>query len=69
VHSYHFTPVDPTAVAATVDYGGPMVAAVTQGNIAGTQFHPEKSQEAGLRLYANFLHWTPQDEPQDEGGK
>src|SRR3954469_4957445 len=69
VHSYHFTPVDPTTTAATVEYGGPIVAAVTHGNIAGTQFHPEKSQEAGLRLIANFLKWTPQDQDRDEGGK
>ncbi len=59
VHSYHFVPSDESAIAATTDYGGPLVAAVAQGNIAGTQFHPEKSQEAGLRLIANFLRWTP----------
>lgn len=69
VHSYHFVPADPGAVAATTDYGGPVVAAVVQGNIAGTQFHPEKSQEAGLRLIANFLHWTPFGNPMDEGGE
>jgi imidazole glycerol-phosphate synthase subunit HisH len=59
VHSYHFVPNDQSAIAATTDYGGLLVAAVAQGNIAGTQFHPEKSQEAGLRLIANFLRWTP----------
>ncbi len=69
VHSYHLIPVDPTVTAATADYGGPIVAAVARGNIVGTQFHPEKSQEAGLRLIANFLHWTPDGDDQDEGGK
>jgi glutamine amidotransferase len=69
VHSYHLVPVDPGAVAATTEYGAPLVAAVIQGNIAGTQFHPEKSQEAGLRLIANFLHWSPQEHNMDEGGK
>ena len=59
VHSYQFKPADAGAVAATVDYGGPVTAAVAAGNIAGTQFHPEKSQETGLRLIANFLKWTP----------
>jgi len=69
VHSYHFAPVDPNAVAATVEHGGSLAAAVIQGKIAGTQFHPEKSQEAGLRLIANFLHWSPQEHNMDEGGK
>lgn len=59
VHSYHFAPADPDVVGLTTDYGGSLAAAVVRGNIAGTQFHPEKSQEAGLRLIANFLHWQP----------
>ena len=59
VHSYEFVPADRDVVGLSTDYGGSMVAAVVRGNIAGTQFHPEKSQEAGLRLLANFLHWTP----------
>jgi len=69
VHSYHLVPADPDTIAATADYGGEVVAAVVADNIAGTQFHPEKSQEAGLRLLANFLHWTPFGSPMDEGGE
>ena len=59
VHSYRFACPDLDAVAATVDYGGEIVAAVARGNIAGTQFHPEKSQQTGLTLLANFLRWRP----------
>jgi glutamine amidotransferase len=46
-------------VLATTQHGGPVVAAIARGNVAGTQFHPEKSQETGLRLLANFLAWRP----------
>lgn len=59
VHSYHLQPNDPSVLLATVDYGGPLAAAVGRGNLAGTQFHPEKSQAAGLQLLANFLRWRP----------
>jgi glutamine amidotransferase len=59
VHSYHFQPADPAAVLATVDYGGPVTATIGRDNMIGTQFHPEKSQQAGLRLIANFLDWRP----------
>lgn len=59
VHSYHFRLADPADLVATTDYGGPLVAVMARGNIAGTQFHPEKSQEVGLRLIRNFLHWHP----------
>ena len=69
VHSYHFEPADRDVVALTTDYGGPIVAAVVRGNIAGTQFHPEKSQEAGLRLIANFLHWTPGRRAPEQDGE
>jgi imidazole glycerol-phosphate synthase subunit HisH len=59
VHSYALRPEDPADAVATVDYGGAVVAAVARGNIAGTQFHPEKSQAVGLTLIANFLDWRP----------
>jgi len=58
-HSFAFTPADPADVAACANHGGPVVAAVTHGSLAGVQFHPEKSQAAGLALLANFLEWRP----------
>lgn len=59
VHSYGFACADPKDVLATVDYGGPVTAAIGRDNLVGTQFHPEKSQETGLRLLTNFLRWRP----------
>jgi glutamine amidotransferase len=59
VHSYHMVLNDAHTALAMTEYGGPMVAIVARENVAGTQFHPEKSQEAGLRLIANFLRWRP----------
>jgi glutamine amidotransferase len=59
VHSYHFVPESRADVVAQTDYGGPVTALVAYGNIAGTQFHPEKSQTLGLGLIANFLKWMP----------
>ena len=59
VHSYAMQVTDPTHRLAHVDYGGEVTAIVGRDNVVGTQFHPEKSQEAGLRLIANFLTWTP----------
>jgi imidazole glycerol-phosphate synthase subunit HisH len=59
VHSYHFRLADPADLVAVTDYGGPLTAMIGHGNLAGTQFHPEKSQEAGLRLIGNFLRWCP----------
>ena len=59
VHSFVIRPSDPDTVVATADYGGAFAAAVGQDNIAGTQFHPEKSQAVGLQLLANFLRWRP----------
>ncbi len=59
VHSFHMVPKDRTCVVAETDYGGPVTAIVAKANIAGTQFHPEKSQKLGLALIANFLSWRP----------
>jgi glutamine amidotransferase len=59
VHSYHFRLAEPADLVATTDYGGPLAAVIGRDNLAGTQFHPEKSQEAGLRLIRNFLRWRP----------
>jgi glutamine amidotransferase len=59
VHSYHMQPSEPGQVLATVDYGGSVTAVVGRDNLVGTQFHPEKSQMAGLKLLENFLKWTP----------
>ena len=59
VHSYHMMLADPADLVATTDYGGTVTAVVARGNVAGTQFHPEKSQKLGLALLANFLKWRP----------
>jgi len=59
VHSYHLEAKNPGEVLASADYGGPVTAAVARDNLAGTQFHPEKSQALGLALIANFLRWRP----------
>jgi len=59
VHSYHLRPAARDNRLATVDYGGPVTAVVGRDNLVGTQFHPEKSQAAGLRFLANFLKWQP----------
>jgi glutamine amidotransferase len=58
-HSYSLTEGADEECLATTDYGGPVVAMVARGNRAGTQFHPEKSQEVGLTIMGNFLRWTP----------
>ncbi|MBC8048749.1 MAG: imidazole glycerol phosphate synthase subunit HisH [Chitinophagales bacterium] len=59
VHSYHFIPSIAEDVIAETDYGGPVTAIVGRENIAGLQFHPEKSQRLGLKLIENFLRWRP----------
>jgi glutamine amidotransferase len=55
VHSYYAQCQNPGDILATTPYGQTVTAVVGQGNIFGTQFHPEKSQETGLRLLSNFL--------------
>ncbi|MCV3239217.1 imidazole glycerol phosphate synthase subunit HisH [Mesorhizobium sp. ZC-5] len=59
VHSYHLEATNADEVVAVTDYGGPVTAVVARDNLAGTQFHPEKSQALGLALIANFLRWKP----------
>jgi len=59
VHSFHFVPEDRASIVAETDYGGPVTAFIAKANMAGTQFHPEKSQTLGLKLIANFLAWRP----------
>lgn len=59
VHSYALKAERPQDVLALTDHGGPVTAMVAHGNVAGTQFHPEKSQKLGLKLIANFLGWKP----------
>ncbi|HTP37269.1 MAG TPA: imidazole glycerol phosphate synthase subunit HisH [Methyloceanibacter sp.] len=59
VHSYHLVPANRDVLIASTDYGGPITAFVAKDNMAGSQFHPEKSQKLGLALIANFLNWNP----------
>ena len=59
VHSYHLDPADGADVVAITEHGATLTAMVARENLAGTQFHPEKSQTLGLRLLANFLRWRP----------
>jgi glutamine amidotransferase len=60
VHGYHLVCRDASVIAGTTEYGSRIVAAVQRGNIAGVQFHPEKSQETGLALLRHFLRWEPE---------
>ncbi len=55
VHAYHARPADAADVCGTADYGGEFCAAVSRGRLLATQFHPEKSQHAGLRVIGRFL--------------
>lgn len=59
VHSYHLLPDHAEQRLATIDYGETLTAMVGRDAMIGTQFHPEKSQAAGLRLISNFLEWKP----------
>ncbi|MFL6713591.1 MAG: imidazole glycerol phosphate synthase subunit HisH [Sulfurifustis sp.] len=58
VHSYYADSADPSAVAGTTEYGVRFTSAAARANIFAVQFHPEKSQHAGLRLLANFVDWN-----------
>jgi glutamine amidotransferase len=59
LHGFQLVPEEESDVVAAADYGGPVTAIVARGNVAGTQFHPEKSQKLGLKLIENFLAWKP----------
>ena len=59
VHSYHLAAADRATIVAETNHGGAVTAMVGRDNLAGTQFHPEKSQKLGLGLIANFLGWRP----------
>ena len=59
VHSYYASPTNPDHIAATTDFPTPFASALSKGKLFAVQFHPEKSQAAGLRLLANFLKWNP----------
>jgi glutamine amidotransferase len=59
LHSFAFAVADPKMLAATTDHGGTVTAAVALDNMAGVQFHPEKSQAYGLALLTRFLDWRP----------
>jgi len=56
-HSYHPLPADGAATVGSTDYPAPFTCAIARANIFATQFHPEKSQRAGLQLLANFVAW------------
>jgi glutamine amidotransferase len=59
VHSYYAAPRDKALTAATAMYGVPFTCAIARDNIFAVQFHPEKSQSAGLQLLSNFVRWRP----------
>jgi glutamine amidotransferase len=59
VHSYYAVPGNAAQTIGETEYGAAFCCAVARDNIVATQFHPEKSAAAGLRLYRNFVHWNP----------
>ncbi len=63
VHSYYVVPDAPAVIAGTTDYGVTFPSVVIQDNVIGTQFHPEKSGELGLRLYDNFVRLCASSRP------
>lgn len=62
VHSYSMCCENPEDVVATVDYGEALTAVVHKGNVLGVQFHPEKSQDYGLKILENFVNWNGVDQ-------
>lgn len=60
VHSYYVVPDNPKHIAGTTDYGERFTSVILRDNVFAVQFHPEKSQSAGLQLLANFLEWNGQ---------
>jgi glutamine amidotransferase len=60
VHSYYARPDEASVIAATANYPDPFACALARDNVFAVQFHPEKSQAAGLQLLKNFLHWNGQ---------
>ncbi len=59
VHSYYGVPDNPAHTSGETLYGAPFTSAIARDNLFATQFHPEKSADAGLRLYRNLVHWNP----------
>lgn len=59
VHSFEYRCADPGNMLAATDYGGKLAAVIGQDNMVGSQFHPEKSQKAGLAFIEAFLNWRP----------
>ena len=59
VHSYKFSPLDKETIISSTNYGEDFVSSLGKDNILGTQFHPEKSQAAGVNLLKNFIEWSP----------
>lgn len=59
LHAYELEPAEASDLIATADYGGEVTAIVARDNVAGTQFHPEKSQKLGMALIENFIRWKP----------
>jgi glutamine amidotransferase len=59
VHGYAYSKIQTDRVLASCEYGTTFPAVISQGNIIGTQFHPEKSQKNGLKVLSNFIEWLP----------
>jgi glutamine amidotransferase len=58
VHSYVVVPDDSSEIIGETEYGGAFASVISRGNVVATQYHPEKSATAGLRLYRNFTRWV-----------